>query len=189
MTRSCARPAPLVPPGVRGRDVGVDVPDVHPAERVVLALRVALPVLGHEDPDQVRVAVEAHPEEVVDLALVPVGRGPHAGHRGDVRVVDADPDLDPQPHVVVERVEVVVDAEPLPQAGQHRLERLGRLEGGLGPGAHPAASSRVSFDRGSPFRIFSCSRMMPSMSISGRGGQPGTYMSTGTILSTPWTIA
>ena len=36
--------------------------------------------------------------------------------------------------------------------------------------------------------IFSCSRMMPSTSASGRGGQPGTWMSTATILSTPCRI-
>ena len=38
-------------------------------------------------------------------------------------------------------------------------------------------------------RIFACSLRMPSSSISGRGGQPGTYMSTGTTWSTPWTSA
>src|SRR5690242_688499 len=34
-----------------------------------------------------------------------------------------------------------------------------------------------------------CSLRIASMSISGRGGQPGRYMSTGTTWSTPWTIA
>src|ERR687884_2323364 len=33
--------------------------------------------------------------------------------------------------------------------------------------------------------IFSCSRRMPCSSASGRGGQPGTYTSTGMIWSTP----
>src|SRR6266849_4299784 len=33
--------------------------------------------------------------------------------------------------------------------------------------------------------IFSCSLSKPSVSASGRGGQPGTYTSTGRILSTP----
>ena len=58
--------------------------------------------------------------------------------------------------------------------------------GGLG---HLPTSSSTSLERGSPFMIFSWSLMIPSISISGRGGQPGTYMSTGTIWSTPWTIA
>src|SRR5688572_23875574 len=37
------------------------------ADREVAPLRVALVVLGHEDPAQVRVAVEDDPEHVVDL--------------------------------------------------------------------------------------------------------------------------
>ena len=35
------------------------------------------------------------------------------------------------------------------------------------------------------FRILSCSRISPYSSASGRGGQPETYTSTGTTLSTP----
>jgi len=38
-------------------------------------------------------------------------------------------------------------------------------------------------------RTFSCSFRMPNISISGFGGQPGTYTSTGTIVSTPCTTA
>ena len=37
--------------------------------------------------------------------------------------------------------------------------------------------------------ILACSLRIASISISGRGGQPGRYMSTGTMWSTPWTIA
>src|SRR5215208_492507 len=40
----------------------------------VAALREADVVLGHQDPAHVRVAVELHAEEVVDLALLEVGR-------------------------------------------------------------------------------------------------------------------
>ena len=36
---------------------------------------------------------------------------------------------------------------------------------------------------------WSCSLRIAWMSISGRGGQPGRYMSTGTTWSTPWTTA
>ena len=50
------------------------------------------------------------------------------------------------------------------------------------------ATPRIRYAGGTPARIFSWSRTMPSMSASGRGGQPGTWMSTGTILSTPWRI-
>jgi hypothetical protein len=42
------------------------------AERVVLALRVARPVVRHEDAGQGRVAVEDDAEHVPGLALVPV---------------------------------------------------------------------------------------------------------------------
>ena len=48
------------------------------------------------------------------------------------------------------------------------------------------ATPRISYAGGTPALIFSCNRMMPSTSASGRGGQPGTWMSTATILSTPW---
>src|SRR4029077_2529652 len=37
----------------------------------------------------------------------------------------------------------------------------------------------------SPVRICSCSVRMPCINVSGPGGQPGTYTSTGTIWSTP----
>src|SRR4029450_12935757 len=90
-------------------------------------------------------------------------------------------------------------AEALAQPGEDGLQRVGGLGGGLAAPRAPAswlvrwasAHSRSSstWSRVSPFRIFSCSRRMPSISISGRGGQPGTYMSTGTIWSTPWTMA
>ena len=51
------------------------------------------------------------------------------------------------------------------------------------------ATPRISYAGGTPALIFSWSRTMPSTSASGRGGQPGTWMSTATILSTPWRIA
>ena len=43
------------------------------ADREVAALRVAVVVLGHQDPAQVGVAVEDDAEDVVDLALLEVG--------------------------------------------------------------------------------------------------------------------
>src|SRR5262249_55599995 len=63
-----------------------------------------------------------------------------------------------------------------------RLTRLDEardvLEGQL-------ATPRISYAGGTPALIFSCSRTMPSTSASGLGGQPGTWISTATILSTP----
>ncbi len=37
--------------------------------------------------------------------------------------------------------------------------------------------------------ILRCSLVKPYITASGRGGQPGTYMSTGMNLSAPWTTA
>src|SRR3954462_13522339 len=56
--------------------------------------------------------------------------------------------------------------------------------GGVAATAVPFAS------RGRPMvlpEILSCNRMIPSINASGRGGQPGTYTSTGTTRSTPLT--
>ena len=98
---------------------------------------------------------------------------------------------------VGEEVEAVLVAEErarLDEPGgvddERRLaERLARLDdaGHAGVRRH-SATPRISYAGGTPPRIFSCSRTIPSISASGRGGQPGTWMSTGTILSTPWRI-
>src|SRR5205085_2381946 len=47
------------------------------------------------------------------------------------------------------------------------------------------ATPRISYAGGTTASIFSWSRTMPSINASGRGGQPGTWMSTATILSAP----
>ena len=46
---------------------------------VILAQRMADPILGAEDAPQVGMAGEVDARQVVHLALVPVGRAPHAG--------------------------------------------------------------------------------------------------------------
>src|SRR6516165_864238 len=46
------------------------------AEREIAPLRVALVILGQQDPAQVGMAAEDHAEHVVDLALLVVGGGP-----------------------------------------------------------------------------------------------------------------
>src|SRR5262249_38909105 len=51
------------------------------------------------------------------------------------------------------------------------------------PGNAPVvqeATPRSSYAGGTPAITFSCSRTMPSISASGRGGHPGTWMSTAT---------
>ena len=89
------------PPAVRRRDLGALVLHRDPAERVVLALRVPGPVVGHLDAGQRRVAVEDDAEEVPRLALVPVQRRVHGGARRDVGVGVGRGDLEAHPTVVV----------------------------------------------------------------------------------------
>src|SRR5829696_7833514 len=72
------------PPLVRRRDLRALVLDGYATQRIVLALRVALPVVRHENPGQVRVAVEDHPEHVVRLPLLPVGGRVDAGDAGHI---------------------------------------------------------------------------------------------------------
>src|SRR5436309_9019131 len=77
----------------------------------VLAQRVSRPVLRHEDAAEVGVALEDDAEEVEDLALLPVGVAPQAGHRGDDRIVARRVDLEREEVAVRVRVEVVDDLD------------------------------------------------------------------------------
>ena len=72
----------------------------------------------------------------------------------------------------------VDDERQLPVRLDSLDETRNALEGQL-------ATPRISYAGGTPACTFSCSRMIPSISASGRGGHPGTWMSTATILSTP----
>src|SRR5438067_7517210 len=63
----------------RHADVGL-VRRADAAERVVLAERMALPVLRHDDPAEIRVAVERDAEEVEDLPFLPVRGREQARH-------------------------------------------------------------------------------------------------------------
>src|SRR3954451_15821048 len=80
-------------------------------ERIILALREPLPVVGHQDPAPIGMAGEVDAEHVVDLALEPVGGRPDAGARRH-RVVLAGADLDPHTMAVARRVEAVHEIEP-----------------------------------------------------------------------------
>src|SRR5947208_14903001 len=57
---------------------------------VVLAERMALPVLGQHDPPEVRMALEADAEHVVALALHPVGAAAEPRPRGAARLARAE---------------------------------------------------------------------------------------------------
>src|SRR5215471_20348868 len=70
------------------------------AERGVLAERPAHPVLGKQDAGQVRVPGERDPVEVVRLTLVPVRRGPDAGHGGHARLLLGYADFEREPSLV-----------------------------------------------------------------------------------------
>src|SRR5262249_272418 len=51
-------------------------------DAIILAQRMALPVIGQQDAPQVGMALEADPEHVEALALQPVRRGPERDHAG-----------------------------------------------------------------------------------------------------------
>ena len=84
-----------------------------PPERIVLAERMSLPVLGHEDADEVRVALEADPHHVEGLALEPVGGRPDGEDARD-RLAVVEPHLDTQRAPVRRHAQQVVrDREAL----------------------------------------------------------------------------
>src|SRR3954451_22359562 len=75
----------------------------HPPHGVVLAQRMTLPVLRHEDAGQVWVGLEDDPEHVVDLALHGVRAGPEVEQRRHagiaVRYLGAEPQPPAADHV------------------------------------------------------------------------------------------
>src|SRR6266550_1890337 len=77
------------------------------ADRVVLAQRVALPVVVHEDAALVRVAVEAEAHEVERFALVPIRSRPDADETRNL-LVFVDPDLKPHARCARTKTEQVV---------------------------------------------------------------------------------
>ena len=80
------------------------------AERVVLTERMPFPVVFHQDPAEVRVAVEGDAHHVVGLALVPVGGRPDLDHAGHALTV-LEPELDADDVRTRNRQQVVVERE------------------------------------------------------------------------------
>src|SRR6478736_2011807 len=76
------------------------------ADLVVLAQRVALPVLRHEDAGEVRVVVEDDAEHVVDLALHRLGAGIQVEQRRHLGVLAGHLDADAHPRLGLQRQEV-----------------------------------------------------------------------------------
>src|SRR5271157_795683 len=83
---------------------------------VVLAQRIALPFLGHQDAPQVRVAGELDAEHIECLALQPIGRQVHA-HGGFRLVAVGNVSLDPHPLVPGEAIYNVHEVEALGPLG------------------------------------------------------------------------
>ena len=115
-----------------GSDASRRLADLH---RIVLAQRIAFPVLRHQQPPQIGMAVEHDAEQVPDFALEPVGRRPDAADRRDVRVVAVQPHLHAQPQPVRDRDEEVDDLEA-------RLARPEIDRGQLGEQRRSAAPAR-----------------------------------------------
>src|SRR5690349_23944430 len=76
-----------------------------------------LPVIGHHDSSHVRMMSEIDSEQVKNLALIPVGARPDAGHRVDIRIVATHFALQPHSTVLFDRVNQINDLEP-------RLQRM-----------------------------------------------------------------
>src|SRR6266571_7178671 len=90
----------------------LEVIPVVPLGRILLPEGMALPLVGHQDPPQIRMALERDPEQIKRLPFVPVGGAPDAGHRGGrLSVGDADLQINPVPPRDGE--EVVNDLETL----------------------------------------------------------------------------
>src|SRR5438552_4571277 len=80
---------------------------------VVLAERIALPVLGEQDPPEVRMALEADAEHVVALALHPVGAAVEPRQRGAARLARAEARPHRQDEPGVEVLDAADDLQPL----------------------------------------------------------------------------
>src|SRR5215470_2235195 len=109
------------PPLVGGWDGGAAVLDRDAAKRVVLALRMTLPVVRHLDPGQRRVTVEDKAEEVPGFPLVPVVGRVDVDKRRHMRVGIRSGDLKAQPAVLGDRQQVIDRVEFT--ADLHRVVR------------------------------------------------------------------
>src|SRR5919201_3668700 len=82
-----------------------------PVDRVILAKGVTHELLVHEQPAQIGMVLEAHPEHVPHLALEPVRDRPEGdgGRNGGVILIDSH--LQTEAMIVGKRVEVVDELE------------------------------------------------------------------------------
>jgi hypothetical protein len=111
-------------------------------ELVVFAERIAFPVVGAEDAEQVRVAGEVDAHEVVGFALVPVGNGPdvrdgrHLWKLAGLIVFPAGGEqrLDDGAVLELEAVEVIDDFD---------MRLVGELRGQLGIGFEEVGGAQI----------------------------------------------
>src|SRR3972149_3778163 len=92
-------------------------PTRHLRHRVILSEGMSFPVFGHQDPTEIGMSRESDAEHVEDLALMPIGGGPHAGHRGHLRSVQ-HPNLYPNAVRAGDRVQVIDPLESRPRTFQ-----------------------------------------------------------------------
>jgi hypothetical protein len=186
---------PLVP--VRGR------PDRHDARDARAVLEPDLhPDDGRASPDREQVVVDGEPGRLrlrrprvaLRAQRVDVAAGRGAVVAGDAalapaEVVDGRDVGQEVEALLVAQVRAGLD-ETCRVYDERRLAvRVLALDEPRNAFEGQLATPRISYAGGTPALIFSWSRTMPSSSASGLGGHPGTWMSTGTILSTPWRIA
>src|SRR4030066_31131 len=101
--------------------------DLFIALRLVLPQRMSHPVVGHQNPAQIRMAGEGDSEKVEEFPLVPVGGGKHRLEAGELGGIPFETRVQPQKDVVGKAVEAVQDRE----AGFGRPSIAGR-QGGQG---------------------------------------------------------
>ena len=168
--------------------------------RVVLAQRVADEPFVEQDRTQIIVASKDNPVHVVAFPLHEASRTVETNEGVHCGIVLGDAGLEPDADPLCRGVEVVhkLEARRLPKpVDRGHVEEQVELELGLQPlhGAvqlrrlehqHPhAVLQNVQHVRGHDQKslvkigcrepaILSCSFMMPSITVSGRGGQPGT---------------
>ena len=140
--------------------------DLH---RIVLAQRIAFPVLRHQQPPRIGMAVEHDAEQIPDFALEPVGRRPDAAHRRHVRVVAVQPHLQPQARRDVRSRRGGRRARSAARAARNR-RRSARRAGRSAAPDDRAAPARPPADRRATRRSSSADRRRARL----RTAAPGT---------------
>src|SRR5207249_314907 len=149
-----------------------------PAQREVLAQRISFGVgLPHQDAPQIGMAPERHAEHVVDLALQPVRAPPQRHDRVHGEVTPRS-----EPYLRSQGVDGGVHAErnwwtELPNGSEISSIVSG---GSRRPRSSSGCSCRSAGSSSDSPLIFLWRSSTPYSRPSGRGGQPGTYTSTGT---------